>query len=231
MDEPLPNGLCKDIEEYFDGDRDPRGLDLYPELFRRPLFFPLQRQAEMARMMGIARPKSPRVVMEVGADKGGGVYSWCKCLPTVERMIACEVRGTPYSDAFERMFPDVQFSWFPCSSYDRWTVSSVRSWLGADRIDVLFIDGDKSRFDADFEAYLPLMAEQGVVFMHDVTDEAPGSAFRRVAKGRKVEAFVDLRDTELALAKGALGVPPTCAHEGWLRHWAGRSCGVGVVYL
>jgi cephalosporin hydroxylase len=60
-----------------DKDRMP-GLDLYTEIFDHPWLFPLQRKAEMAAMMKLARSIEPKTVMEIGSDKGGSFYHWVK---------------------------------------------------------------------------------------------------------------------------------------------------------
>ena len=104
---------------------------------------------------------------------------------------------------------------------------ALREWLGRDGIDCLFLDGDKAEFLADFRTYRPLLAKAGVVFVHDITDDVPGEAFHRM-EGRSKQRLIDRTDWELSKRRGG---DPSCAHEAWLRHWQGRSCGVGVVYL
>jgi hypothetical protein len=150
-------------------------------------------------------------------------------------VIACEIRGTPYSAAFEKYFPDIQFLWLPKSSYDPNTVKEVDSWLhsgirsGAGLIDVLLIDGDKSFYDKDFELYLPMMAPGGIVFFHDITDNPTGEAWRRIRDAHPEWKSFDLIDTTEALVM--LNLEPTNNYETWLKHWHGRSCGVGCLFL
>lgn len=233
MDDPLPPNLVPCFEAFFahEHTRTP-GQDVYQAIFDDNTLFPLQRQRELATMMQIARGLSPKVVYEIGADKGGGLYHWCKCLPTVEKVICCEYRGTPYSDLFEKTFPHIQFLWLPQSSYAVGTVRHVRAWLGSDRIDALFIDGDKSHFFTDFERYLPMMQSHGVIFMHDIQDPAPSEAFTKVRRlGFKTRRVVDITDAQEAVARQEAGEPCASAHEGWLRHWRGASAGVGVIQV
>lgn len=183
MDAPLPEGLTKAWEEFLasESSRTP-GMDLYPEVFEHPLLFPLQRMGEAAAMIQIAREYSPKVVMDVGSDKGGGLYHWIKCLPSVQRVIACEVRGTPYNVALQRAFPSIDFLWLPFSSYKASTVDEVKWFLDDPpaTIDVLFLDGDKARFDQDFWLYARFMTPRSVVFFHDVADPSPRQAFESV---------------------------------------------------
>lgn len=238
MDAPFPTEMVPCIEQFLANDHSRlAGLDLYPEVFHSDHFFPLQRMRETEAMIRIARDVSPQTVMEIGADKGGGLYHWCKCLPTVMRVIGCEVRGLPYASLFERAFPGINFCWMPCSSYEPITVQSVTGWMTqytrwTPGIDVLFIDGDKGRFLEDFDAYLPLMSPHGIVFMHDIQDEAPREAFLKVReRGYRCEAIIDTSEAEGAGVRHLRGDPVTSPYEGWLRHWRGRSCGVGVIYM
>ena len=225
MDDPLPKGLAEAWERFFSQEHTrPSGQLVYPEVFHSNLLFPLQRASELRWMMDKAG--GSRTVMEIGADKGGGLYHWCK-LPNVLRVVACEFRGTPYSTAFERAFPWIEFLWLPCSSYAAETVALVKGWLRGGKIDSLFVDGDKSHFDTDFWRYRPYLREGGQAFFHDVQDEAPGRAFRSVSATRAYssEAFVSRDDWKEV--KGE----PANPHEGWLLHWKGRSCGVGRVVV
>jgi predicted O-methyltransferase YrrM len=228
MDDPFPQGLIECIERFLadDGAR-PCGKDLYEEVFSTGLFFPLQRQAELAAMIRLARTIQPRTVMDIGTDKGGGLYHWVKCLPTVRTAIACEIRGLPYSHAFCRTFPQVDFRWVDDGSQSDLALSVA---MDCQPIDVLFIDGDKSSFEADFWRFLPFMHPGGLVFFHDITDPAPGETYRKVCEiGLFHREFIDTSDSAAALARQEAGIQSSCPHEDWLRHWAGKSCGVGVV--
>lgn len=234
MDAPFPQGMVEEIEEFLsiDGTRQ-RGQDIYPAVFETGLFFPLQRKAELASMMREARRIEPKVIYEIGADKGGGLYHWCKCLPSVERVIACEIRGTPYRHSFEKAFPEIEFLWLEESSYTRKAKSQVMEFLLQDKIDCLFIDGDKAAFETDFETYKDLLSENAIVFMHDIQDQAPFNAYHTVSQkhGLQTKEIVDTTDWLEESDKMVAGIAPSTNYEGWLRHWKGMSCGVGVLYL
>lgn len=244
MDQPFPVGMITEIENFLRDDKEkrPAGLDLYPDVFDTRTFFPLQRKGELTEMIRIARSIQPKIVAEIGCDKGGGLYHWCK-IPSVEIVIACEIRGTPYKHLFEKAFDNIGFLWGERSSLDReWRsrlLNMMKEWKGAlmkksrvQGIDVLFIDGDKLGMEKDFDAYLPLMNPNGIVFFHDVQDRHPKESYWNVrARGYAGEVIVNLEDTQEALRRAELNLPVKNEHEGWLRYWKGRSCGVGVVYL
>lgn len=227
-DDPFPAGMVEEIGRFL-RDVHPKlkpGQDVYPEVFANPLMFPLQRMRETAEMIRTARAINPKVVMEIGADKGGSLYHWCQCLPSVEMVIACEIRGLPYKAEFSAAFPSMGFRWLVRESLP------PPSYLNEGSIDVLFIDGDKSLMLADFDAYLPLMNPRGIVFLHDVTDNpGPGDAWREIQRrGYQTRLIHDIGEVEDALDLKENGAELT-AHDHWLCHWNGRSCGVGVVYL
>jgi predicted O-methyltransferase YrrM len=234
MDAPFPEGMLEDIQRFFvtEATRAP-GLDLYLDVFKTDLFFPLQRQAELAEMMRTARLIEPRVVYEIGCDKGSGLYHWCKCLPTVRRVVACEIRGTPYCHEFEKAFPNIDFLWLEESSFGGSAMRKVSRWLAGDKIDCLFIDGHKRHFETDFNCYRRMMNPAGVVFMHDITDEMPGAAYQNVIRRGefRTKEIIDRSDTFQAIEREGQGIPIANVHERWLRTWRGRSCGVGVIHL
>jgi hypothetical protein len=229
-DAPFPDGMLSCWEEFLSA---PRTLD---DLFATSLAFPLQRRREMEKMFAaVLMNWPPRVAAELGVDKGGGAWAWCHCFPSIERFIACEIRGTPYRHLLEKAFPHVEFLWLEASSYAPATVANARNWLGEDRIDAILIDSEKRHFLDDFRAYLPLMRRPGgLAIFHDVQDPGPmrDAYFKALQEeGRRGEIILDRSEAEEALARARQGLPPAHSHEGWLRTWGGRSCGCGLVWL
>lgn len=230
MDADFPLEMLPCIQDFFSQDKHrPPGYNLYPDVFRTGAFAPLQRMRELEKMIGVARESNPKVIYEIGTDKGGGLYHWCKCFPMVTKVIACEIRGTPYRHLFEENFPNIQFLWIEGSSYDAVNVQAVKEFLDRDKIDVLFIDGDKLAFHTDFLIYHPMMASTGVIFMHDVRDDGPRESFEKIQKlGHKAEVILDTTESDEAVARDKRGDPIESAYDYWLRYWKGASCGVGV---
>lgn len=230
MDAPFPEGMLAHWERFF-SNKEQISLDpksgVCEAVFQDPLIFPLQRKEEMAQMLRIASSISPRIIFEVGSDKGGSVLNWC-LLPTVQVAIAAEIRGLPYADLFAEAFPDIKFLWLPDSSHDPLTVQQVQHFLNGDRIDCLFLDGNKAAYLKDFDAYLPLMDPQGIVFLHDIQDSpGPKEAFAALKRrGYRTKPIIDTSDV-----KRAWKTMENTPHAHWLRWWNGRSSGLGVVYL
>jgi hypothetical protein len=234
MDAPFPPEMMGSIKKFFEEIHPTLspGYDRYDPVFESQLFYPLQRRYELELMIRTARTIRPYSVMEIGADKGGGLYHWCHCLPTVRKVIGCEIRGTPYRDLFKHNFPNKSFFWGECDSRSPAFLSCVGTFLGSDGLDVLFIDGDKTKMVEDFDAYRPLMSRGGLVFIHDVQDREPKQAFLEIAgRGYHHEVIIDTSEVAPTLEREKAGIPPANPYEGWLRHWHGRSCGVGVIYM
>lgn len=216
------------------------GQDIYTEIFCNGTLFPLQRINECAEMMRTARAISPQVVMEIGSDKGGGFFHWCKSLPTVRRAIAAEFRGVPFIEAFLKLFPLIDFCFIEGSSFDPANVAQVSQFLNdtdkrdePDLIDCLFIDGDKNGTAKDFAAYAPYVRPGGLVFIHDIEDRSihPSQFFYSLAKDYRITALLDGREGTEAEMRTKAGVPASTGYENWLRIWKWTSCGVGIVQL
>lgn len=230
---PLPNGLAEQWAQFFSTDTEPRGRNVYEPIFSHPLLFPLQRRKELTFMMSTANVLNPRVVFEIGTAKGGGFYHWCKSLPTVKRAAACNINGTPYSQAFSAYFNAIEFLWLPQSSHDPKSLDAVTEWLDKDTIDCLFIDGDKFNSYKDFTTYQPLMSPDGIIFVHDVQDSIrPKAGYKRMlAHGHRHMEYVNTEESSTAMARERQGIRAANPHEQWLRHWRGHSCGVGVIWM
>lgn len=219
---PLPPTLREDFARFL---ATPELGDVYAS----PMF-PLQRRREAEAIQALAASIEPHVIMEIGADKGGGLLVWLG-IPSMRTLIVNEIRGTPYVVELSRAYPGRDFVGLPCSSREPWALDAVRA---AGPLDVLFIDGCKASMHDDFLAYLPLVRPGGLILQHDVTDPAPGEQFERSRCHPRVrESFVihDVSEVQPALDRQAAGIPPAHAHEQWLRHWAGKSCGCGVMWV
>lgn len=235
-EDALPDGLVTEIERIIEIEfgSTPQQT-IYDSVFESPLMFPLQRREEVRKMLEIARTTSPKVVMEIGTDKGGGAYHWLKALEP-EQFIGIEIRGVPYDEAFRFGFPGTDQLWIEASSYDHTTVAYVQQWLSERKIqiDVLFIDGDKSHFATDYYQYVPMVRKGGIIFMHDIRDRPPLAAFNEAKRHDRVRNAITFEST-LEVATSVMnevaGIPTKNEHENWLRHWRGASAGVGVLWV
>jgi hypothetical protein len=229
-DLPFPTTMRNDWEYFFQ--RIHPGIvrdgykSVYPQFFENDLA-PLQYMDELRQMVSITRAFHPKTIMEIGCDRCSGFYHWCM-IPGVKKMIGSEIRGTPFSDLFERNFPDIEFCWIEDSRRQD-GLDKVESFLGKDKLDVLFIDGDKCFYREDFDTYLPVMNPHGLVLMHDVVEGYPKEVFDKLKSEGYRTALI--RDTSAYNRFVTFGHPPRTSYEHWLSYWKGTSCGVGVISL
>lgn len=233
MDAPMPPQVGPAWDRFMELNRDlESGRDVYPEIFENGWLFPLQRMRETAKMIAMARTIYPKTVMEIGSDKGGSFFHWVKGLRP-SKAIAIEIRGIPFAESFRTAFPKTEFYFAGgASSYEPAQVRAVRMFLDEEKIDCLFIDGDKSAVDKDFAAYLPMMRNGGLVFIHDIVDDIePRRVFNRLKAQYKTQQIVDTSEYDAIEARELEGLTIATAYEGWFRVWKRTSCGVGVVYV
>lgn len=228
-DLPFPPSMRGDWEKFFK-DTHPNIVrdgykPLYPDFFETDLA-PLQYKHELAEMVSIAHKQMPLTIMEIGCDRCSGFYHWCM-IPNVCKVIGSEIRGTPYSDLFEKNFPAIDFCWIGDSRKQE-DLNKIEAFLEGDTIDILFIDGDKCFYREDFDTYLPVMNPKGLVFLHDIVDGYPKEVFEEL---QKEYATRTIRNASAYAHFRAEGRAPANTYEEWLNVWKGTSCGVGVVYL
>jgi len=249
MDDPLPANLVEKWSEFLkthpapnwkgttiDRHVDPTTSPM--DVFDDGILFPLQRKRELQGMLRIAIQIGTSAAMEIGADKGGGLFQWCN-LPGMRKIVAIEIRGTPYSELFRAHFPDIEFLFIPGPSLDPDSIEAVVQFLGPDQFDCIFIDGDKGTFMEDFNTYRPMVRRGGYAFLHDIhAGELCGAAppvevFERLAtnKNFQTHAIIDITEGTEAKEAEKRGEPCKSAHDGWLRYWGTSSCGVGCVRL
>lgn len=137
-------------------------------------FFPAhQRKQEILCFLELASGIAPRVVMEIGTAQSGTNFLLGEVLTSAELILAVDlkVRNQPLLNAFSR--PSLKRVCIEGSSYGVDTVARVREVLAGRSIDVLFIDGDHTYegVKADFDAYLPLVSDGGLIAFHDIIDD------------------------------------------------------------
>lgn len=234
-----PIGMMEEIESILSRHHEwPDGLDSYDAVFDSATFYPLQRRRELEKMMQLCRSINPQTVMVIGADRGGDVFHFVKCLPTVRRVIACEIRGTPYAESFIKYFPLISFRFMPRSSaISLREFADLNHWLNGN-IDVLFIDGDKNAFGADFNLYSKFMKAGSIAMMHDIClPRHQGSCridFENVSKNYadSSQVIIDLSEHRADQEAQARGEPVKNAYGAWVRHWNDfPTCGVGVIRI
>jgi predicted O-methyltransferase YrrM len=142
---------------------------------------PNQKPAEILWLLGLLAESRPQVVLEIGTDRGGTLFLWTRVaspdalLVTVDirKMVGRLGRFSPFAlvrKSFERERQRIELVDDVDSQCDE-TVARIRRLLDGRPVDFLFLDGDH-RYEAvrrDFELYVPLVREGGIVALHDIS--------------------------------------------------------------
>lgn len=117
-----------------------------------------------------------RTVLEIGSHTGGTLACWATLAETVVAVDMPATCGLTTADfaardlRFAQDYPDI----WPINgnSHDPATVDKVRGILAGDPVDLLFIDGDHSRWgvEADYENYCGFCVPGSVIAFHDTND-------------------------------------------------------------
>lgn len=138
----------------------------------------LQHRGEITDLARAVRRHDPETVMEIGSANGGTLYVWARALDGVRTMLSTDLDYRGRRDFLEYVAgrSGVSLRCIEGDSQSETTRRAVREALSGDAIDFLYIDGDHSYegVRADFEAYEPLVADDGLIGLHDVETGGTG---------------------------------------------------------
>jgi cephalosporin hydroxylase len=140
-----------------------------------------QKAPEIVWLLELLAEEPPRVVLEIGTDRGGTLFLWTRVAVSDAFLLSLDVqkmvgRLGPFSPfaivrkSFRRDKQRIELI-DEVDSHDERTLARVRDALGSRAVDFLFIDGDH-RYEGvrrDFELYAPLVRPGGIVAFHDIS--------------------------------------------------------------
>lgn len=133
----------------------------------------LQRQDEFARLLALYRERRPRRVVEVGTYHGGTLYHWLRNAAPGAVVVSLDsyttgVDNRALYDAWRP--PGVTLHALAGDSRDPALAAQVRDLVG--EADWLFIDAGhfEPEVRGDYALYAPLVADSGVIVLHDILD-------------------------------------------------------------
>lgn len=121
-----------------------------------------QNSTELAFLLEDVSVISPKVIVEIGVDRGGSIKTWFEAFsPDV-------IIGIENGTADQVFVPNCRI--VRGDSQDPRILEHVKSVLGERQIDFLFIDGDHTykAVKKDFELYAPLVRRGGMIAFHDI---------------------------------------------------------------
>src|SRR5579864_4329433 len=146
-----------------------------------PTIAPNQQDAEILWLLEQLAKAPPRVVLEIGTDRGGTLFLWTRVAAPdalllsldVQKMVGRLGRFSPFAlvrQSFERDEQRIELI-DQADSHEPGTVEQVRTILAGRSVDFLFVDGDH-RYESvrrDFDLYEPLVRPGGMVAFHDIS--------------------------------------------------------------
>jgi predicted O-methyltransferase YrrM len=140
---------------------------------------PGQRPGEIRALLERLEERRPRRILEIGTCDGGSLFLFAQVAAPDAHVISVDLPDglfgggypswkTPLYRRFAR--PGQRLDLLRADSHNPATVDEVRSLLGGEPLDFLFIDGDHSYAGVrqDFEAYSSLVGEGGLIGFHDI---------------------------------------------------------------
>ena len=140
---------------------------------------PMQSQFEIAELYHTVLQRRPKVVVEIGTCHGGTLYLWCQAADPDATIISIDLPQGEFGGGYPECRAELYRSFATGSqkvhlvradSHSPETAKQVRHFLGDQKIDFLFIDGDHTYAGVkmDFDLYSPLMSKKGLIALHDI---------------------------------------------------------------
>jgi predicted O-methyltransferase YrrM len=140
---------------------------------------PLQVRSEFLEMIRCVSLVRPRRVLEVGTANGATLFALTRSAADDAMVISVDLPGGLFGGGYPawkqllyRQFAvdNQAIELIRGSSQSPRVVNRVKALLGADLLDVLFLDGDHTYegVKADYETYVPLLRPGGMLIFHDI---------------------------------------------------------------
>jgi cephalosporin hydroxylase len=145
---------------------------------------PLQVRSEITQLLKLLASRPPTTVLEIGTRKGGTFFLFSRVASPEAMLVSLDLPPTPtglgYVPWQGRLFRSFarerqQIELVLADSRQEQTVEQVRRLLNGRSVDFLFIDGGHG-YDcvkSDFNLYSPLVADDGVIAIHDIVPGPP----------------------------------------------------------
>ena len=151
----------------------------YEKIAREALDAPYRAQqkwTELMELLKIVYSRQPKNILEIGVYKGGTLRAWTNVVSPDANIIGLDLPGGSFGGGFtEDEVGDIEslaqynqtIKLIAADSHDKKTVKKIAEFAP---FDFIFIDADHTYEGAktDFDNYMPLLAEDGVMALHDV---------------------------------------------------------------
>ncbi len=138
----------------------------------------MQKSEEFESLLALVAETEPKVIVEIGAGKGGTSWAWSK--RGASKLIVIDLPAGPWggekdlSQTFKYISENTQTSIdiILGSSANSECLAAFKERLGDSKIDFLFIDGSHSYegVKTDFLTYSPFVRDGGIIAFHDICE-------------------------------------------------------------
>jgi cephalosporin hydroxylase len=144
---------------------------------------PSQVIGEIRALFDMVRELRPKIVCEIGTDKGGTLYLWCQASENDALILSLDLPSRKrYSERRRRLYAQFKkcksqtLNFLPGDSHSAISEGRVIEKLGDGKIDFLFIDGDHTYegVKQDFLKYSKYVRSGGLIAFHDIRTVRPG---------------------------------------------------------
>jgi cephalosporin hydroxylase len=142
---------------------------------------PRQHNSELANLLNEIILLEPKVILEIGTDRGGSLYGFCRVSRNPELIISIDLPGGEFGGGYlpcrkklyKEFIYDKQFTkmhLMQCDSHQPSTHAELLKLLNGKFIDFIFFDGDHTYegIKIDFELYYHLVRPGGIIAFHDI---------------------------------------------------------------
>jgi predicted O-methyltransferase YrrM len=181
----LVTAALRDLRRRAEGVSDVEAaLDLVYELRAGDVTIaPMQVRSEIESLLRRVEADRPRTVLEIGTANGGSLFLFTRVAAEDATIVSVDLPGGSFGGGYSRLRtrlysnfarPRQRLQLLRADSHDPATRAEVERTIAGRPVDFLFIDGDHSLegVRADFDLYVPLVRNGGLVAMHDIV---PGS--------------------------------------------------------
>ena len=138
-------------------------------------FQPNQIRCEVTQLLQVVAQRKPCRVLEIGSQGGGNLFLFSKVAAPDAQILSIDLNFSPVQMAAYPSLaaPTQRLTCFKGDSSAPEMLRRVKAWLGGDRLDFLFIDGDHSLegVTADYRNYAALVAPGGLIGFHDIVPD------------------------------------------------------------
>ncbi|RBP52937.1 class I SAM-dependent methyltransferase [Arenicella xantha] len=142
-------------------------------------FRPIQQPQEILNLIEIVSQRKPETVLEIGTANGGSLFLFCRAAAKHATIVSIDLPGGINGGGFPNWKTDLyaqfagdtqQLHLLRLNSHLPSTLSRVQEITPTGKFDAIMIDADHSYegVKQDFELYSSLVAERGIIILHDI---------------------------------------------------------------